>query len=243
MVKHTVSNRKEAVIDYITKHDDCIREQLDDYMRGYTREGKELKEKSPYHASIKKTRAILKELMTPEAPGKDPIVSYSQDPRNRRAHHLHIGSKFGIVYRHLENIEQLIIIWDNPIRRINSDYRKFPPGSPDIIPGYYVKEKFAVVYIKAIRAMLYELLDQLAILKLSEENAQIIFKRVMRLIEKLIEQTTDKPSPKDILIDCMKESLSVKEALADNALASHYFKPKMYDSLIQSIEEFDKFLS
>lgn len=232
--------KRDLIVEYIIRHDGCTQTAIIDYMT----QAKHSEEKSLIKAASETTRKILRELAAETDDKGNRILNITKDPKNSQIHHYHFHNKFSLVYKELDKIENVIVMWEYPIHRINSDYKKFPPGSPDIAPGFYVKEKFAVVYIKAIRAMLYELLDQLAILKLSEENAQIIFKRIMRLIEKLIAQTTDKPNPKDTLIVCKKESLSVKKALADNALASYYFKPKMYDNLIQLIEEFDKqFLS
>ena len=88
---------------------------------------------------------------------------------------------------------------------------------------------------------LYLLLDQLAILKLSDDNAQTLFKMIMRLIEKLFEQIMNIKDSKRMLTHARNELLKSKKCSEVNTnIGLKYFNPKMYDHLLNSIEEFDK---
>jgi hypothetical protein len=231
-------NKRDLVVEFIIRHDGCIQTAIIDYM------AQTKKEKSLIHAASETTRDILRKLKDEKDDEGNSILTIIKDPKNSQIHHYHINNKFSVIYKKLDKIENFIIMWDDPIHRINSDYGAYPVGSIQQLEGYLVKQDFVFSYYETIRTELYLLLDQLAILKLSEVNAQTLFKMIMKLIEKLSEQIMNKKDSKRMLIHSRSELLKSKKCYQTNIIGLKYFNPRMHDELIKSIEEFEKqFLS
>jgi hypothetical protein len=230
--------KRDLVVEYIIRHDGYTQTAIIEYM------AQTGKEKSPVHAASETTRDVLRKLKDEKDNEGNPILTIIKDPKNSQIHHYHINNKFSIIYKELDKIETFIIMWDDPIHRINADHAVYPRGSLQQMEGFIIKRDFVFSYYETIRTKLYLLLDQLAILKLSEENAQTLFKMIMKLIEKLSEQIMNKKDSKRMLIHSRNELLKSKKCFETNTIGLKYFNPRMHDDLVKSIEEFDKqFLS
>jgi hypothetical protein len=232
--------KRDLIVEFVIKHDGCTQTAIIDYM------AQTKKEKSPLHAASETTRNELRKLKDEKDDEGNAILTIIKDPKNSQIHHYHIHNKFSIIYKELDKIDNFIIMWDNPIHRINSDYGIYPVGSIQQLPGIQIKRDFVFSYYETIRTKLYLLLDQLAILKLSEKNAQTLFKMIMKLIEKLSEQIMNDEikDSKRMLIHSRNELLKSKKCFESYPIGLKYFNPKMHDDLIKSIDDFDKqFLS
>ena len=229
--------KRDYIIEFIIRHDGCTQTAIIDYMA----QAKHAVEKSPIHAASETTRAILRKLKSETDDKGNSILTIIKDPKNSQIHHYHIHNKFSIIYKELDKIENFIMMWNNPIHRINSDYGIYPDGSAEAFAGVLIKRDYVFSYYDTIRTKLYLLLDQLAILKLSDDNAQTLFKMIMRLIEKLFEQIMNIKDSKRMLTHARNELLKSKKCSEVNTnIGSKYFNPKMYNHLLNSIEEFDK---
>ena len=76
-------------------------------------------------------------------------------------------------------IENFIMMWNNPIHRINSDYGIYPDGSAEAFAGVLIKRDYVFSYYDTIRTKTLSFIGSISNPKASDDNAQTLFKMIM----------------------------------------------------------------
>lgn len=240
-------NTRDIVVKYIAEHDGPIQAQIIDFMRGYDSSREPVEEKSPKPIAAETTLDILEEL-TKITDNKIAVVIRIQDKNNRKKYHYYLNTEFKVVYDQLKNIDRLILAMNLPMHKLNKTKSMGNKKAEQKQLSINLHAEYAICiheyispYVYMVNTILYHLFEKLSVMKISKEDSEVFYHRIIELIRKLYEQTLETKDLKDDLKLPKEQFLKLKEKIdSHDYVAEKYFDHKIIDKLMKTLNDFDK---